>query len=128
MDHEGPTYLSDLRSSSMQYTVLCLNGERFSAMINDLRSATIVTILEKYQSLLMSQSWNTLFFPSDILEVLCRRERGQQLTPAAEKQCEEVTQVLLDTCETLNFAIRRDLLRHDEKRSYHSHWHQVLRS
>ncbi len=93
----------------MQYTILCLNGERFSAMINELRSATIVTILEKYQSLLMSQSWNTLFFPSDILEVLCRRERGQKLTPAAEKQCEEVTQVLLETCKTLNFAIKGEI-------------------
>ncbi len=93
----------------MQYTILCLNGERFSAMVNVMRSATIVTILEKYQSLLMSQGWNTLFFPPAILDMLCRRERGHKLTPAAEKQCGEVTQVLVNKCESLNFAIKGEI-------------------
>ena len=83
----------------IQYTILCLNGPRFNDMVDLLRSATIVTILEKYQSLLISLGWNTMFFPPAILDVLCRRERGQTLTPAAERQCDDVTQVLVGKCE-----------------------------
>jgi hypothetical protein len=102
---------------TVQFIVLIQCGDQMVPQLDMLRKADITLILEKCVALTINVNWVTCFIPPALLEVACRRERGQALAERAEAEFlvfetmleNERSQMACATQGTVSYSAMRSL-------------------